>query len=237
MNATEPVSDLAPGKATGQVIPHRPRLIQRVGAWGIVAFAKTISATFRFKFEDFGGKGRAQVSGPAIYCLWHNRLAMAEAGHQLFIKRNRPDGKLAALISASKDGAFLATILEKFEIQAVRGSSSRRGAQAMLELTSWAEKGYDLAITPDGPRGPAYVVQPGVISLSQLTGLPIVPLSFNMRRKIALDTWDKFQIPLPFSRISYMIGEPIQVPRDASDDARETLRLELETQLKKMAVD
>src|SRR5213075_2734928 len=92
-------------------------------------------------------------------------------------KRNNTAG-MAALVSASKDGALLSGILEAFGVQPVRGSSSRRGAQALVELTSWAERGYDLAITPDGPRGPRYQVQPGAIALAQLTGRPLVPVSY-----------------------------------------------------------
>ena len=83
------------------------------------------------------------------------------------------------MVSASKDGAFLTSILECFQVQPVRGSSSRRGPQALLELTTWAERGYDLALTPDGPRGPRYVVQEGVMSLAQLTGLPIIAASYT----------------------------------------------------------
>jgi len=73
------------------------------------------------------------------------------------------------MVSASRDGGLLAAVLERFKVQPVRGSSSRRGRQALLELTTWAERRYDLAITPDGPRGPRYVVQDGIISLARLT--------------------------------------------------------------------
>jgi hypothetical protein len=138
---------------------------------------------------------------------------------------------LAALISASKDGAFLAAILERFRVQPVRGSSSRRGPQALLELTSWAERGYDLAITPDGPRGPRYVVQEGVMSLAQLTGLPIVPFGFYAHRKIQLKSWDRFQIPLPFSRCDLGLGKPVFVPREATNAQREEIRKQLEQTL------
>jgi lysophospholipid acyltransferase (LPLAT)-like uncharacterized protein len=223
-------------KTAPRVIPHRPRLLQRLGAWLICATAKTVYATFRFQPDNRSVAG-ASLPAPAIYCLWHNRLAFAEAGHQLFVKTPRPEGKLAALISASRDGAFLSTILEKFQIQPVRGSSSRRGAQAMLELTSWAERGYDIAITPDGPRGPAYAVQPGAISLAQVTGLPIIPVSFNMGWKLKLNTWDKFQIPIPFSRIIYAIGQPLRIPREASEAEREKLRQNLEAQLRALTAD
>src|SRR6185437_8937636 len=114
--------------------------------------------------------------------------------YRRYAQQRRMGKGMAGLVSASKDGAFLAAILERFKIQPVRGSSSRRGSQALLELTSWAEVGYDLAITPDGPRGPKYTVQPGAMSLAQLTGLPIVPFGFHAHWKIQLKSWDAFQI-------------------------------------------
>ena len=136
------------------------------------------------------------------------------------------------MVSASKDGGFLTGILECFTVQPVRGSSSRRGAQALLELSTWAERGYDLAITPDGPRGPCYVVQEGVMSLAQLTGLPIVPVSYSVNWKIRVKSWDRFQIPLPFARCEMIYAKPIWVPREATDAEREKLRLQvLETEL------
>ena len=116
--------------------------------------------------------GRA---GPAIYCVWHNRLALCLVPYFGYVKKRNQTPGMAALVSASKDGAFLAGILECFGVQPVRGSSSRRGPQALLELTSWAERGYDLAITPDGPRGPRYVVQEGVIGAGAGHRLPDHP--------------------------------------------------------------
>ena len=136
------------------------------------------------------------------------------------------------MISASKDGALLSAVLRKFGVVAVRGSSSRRGPQALLELTSQAERGSDLAITPDGPRGPRYVVQEGVISLAQVTGLPIVPVTWNTSRKICVKSWDRFQIPLPFARCEMVLNQPIVVPRGASEADREKLRAELERSLR-----
>ncbi len=151
-------------------------------------------------------------------------------------KRNRTPG-LAAMVSASRDGAFLAAILECFNVQPVRGSSSRRGRQALLELTTWAERGYDLAITPDGPRGPRYVVQDGVTSLAQLTGFPIVPVSYRLGWKIRAKSWDGFQVPLPFSRCEMIYEKPIRVPREASAAERESLRRQLEQVLKDISDD
>jgi lysophospholipid acyltransferase (LPLAT)-like uncharacterized protein len=143
--------------------------------------------------------------------------------------------RLAALCSASRDGAFLAAILERLGVHPVRGSSSRRGPQGLLELSSCAERGYDLAITPDGPRGPCYVVQEGIMGLAQITGLPIIPASYNLTWKIRPKSWDRFQIPLPFSRCEVLLGTPVRVPREASDDEREALRLQLEQTLKELS--
>ena len=144
---------------------------------------------------------------------------------------------MAALVSASKDGALLARILEWFRIQPVRGSSSRRGAQALRELTTWAERGHDLTITPDGPRGPCYQVQDGITSLAQLTGLPIVPVALNLNWKISIKSWDRFQIPLPFARCEVCVGRTFHVPADASDAAREKLRGQLEAELRAITRD
>jgi lysophospholipid acyltransferase (LPLAT)-like uncharacterized protein len=168
---------------------------------------------------------------PAIFCIWHNRLATCVKvldGHR---RPHNAGAGMAALISASKDGAFLASILEWFDVQPVRGSSSRRGAQAMLELTTWAQRGHDLTITPDGPRGPCYQIQDGVMSLAQLTGLPIVPVTFNLNWKIAVKSWDRFQIPLPFAQCEVVVGKTIRVPANASDAEREELRQQLQTDL------
>ena len=145
---------------------------------------------------------------------------------------------MAGLVSASKDGALLAAIFERFGVEPVRGSSSRRGAQALRELTTWAERGYDLAITPDGPRGPRYVVEDGAMPLAQLTGLPIVPVSYYLNWKIRVKSWDRFQIPLPFSRCEVIYGQADFACRATATDAeREELRQQLETELRAITRD
>lgn len=223
--------------ASGIVVPHSPRWYQRLGASLIYILARAYAMTLRTQWDNRSGYFMDELGGPAIYCLWHNRLFLCmEAYHEQTQRRSLGKG-LAALISASKDGAFLAAILERFHVQPVRGSSSRRGPQALLELTSWAQRGYDLAITPDGPRGPSYIVQEGVMSLAQLTGLPIIPFGFHARRKIRLKSWDGFQIPLPFSRCDLSLGKPIHVPREATDAEREEIRVSLEQTLKNISRD
>ncbi len=174
---------------------------------------------------------------PVIFCIWHNRLATCVKPLEKFRRPNNSGAGMAALVSASKDGALLSRILELFRIQPVRGSSSRRGAQALLELSTWAERGYDMTITPDGPRGPCYQVQEGIASLAQITGLPIVPVSLNLNWKIRVKSWDRFQIPLPFARCEVCVGKVIHVPPDVTDDRRRELRQQLETELKSITRD
>lgn len=224
-------------KSSGIVVPHDPFWYQRLGAWLIFLLVRAVSATLRYRWTDRSGYFDGGTPGPAIYCVWHNRLALCLVQYYGYVKkRNRTPG-MAALVSASKDGAFLAAILRCFRVRPVRGSTSRRGPQALLELTSWAERGYDLAITPDGPRGPRYVVQEGIISLAQVTGFPIVPASYYLTWKIQPNSWDRFQIPLPFSRSEMIFGKTLRVPRDASDAEREALRQQLEQTLKEISQD
>jgi len=224
-------------KSSGIVVPHAPQWHQRFGARLAHAVVWGVAGTIRYRWSDRSGYFDPQPPGPAIYCVWHNRLALCMTAYFGYVKkRNRTQG-LAAMVSASKDGGFLTGILECFKVQPVRGSSSRRGPQALLELTSWAELGYDLAITPDGPRGPRYVVQDGIMSLAQITGLPIIPVSYQLDWKIRVKSWDRFQIPLPFSRCEMIYEKPIRVPREASEDQRERLRTQLEQVLRNISRD
>ncbi|HWX22905.1 MAG TPA: lysophospholipid acyltransferase family protein [Candidatus Binatia bacterium] len=224
-------------KSGGIVVPNVPRWYQRLGAWLIFASIRTVAATLRYRWNDGTGYFENPPVRKAIYCVWHNRLVLCMIAYYGYVKKHNSTHGLAAMVSASKDGAFLAAILECFKVQPVRGSSSRRGPQALLELTTWAERNYDLAITPDGPRGPRYVVHSGIMSLAQVTGLPIIPVSYYLSWKIQLKSWDRFQIPLPFARCEMMFGPPVRVPREATDADRETLRLELERRLKEISRD
>jgi lysophospholipid acyltransferase (LPLAT)-like uncharacterized protein len=223
---------------SGVVVAHRIKWHQRALAWLIFILIRLGSATLRYRWNDRSGFINAPTSpGPAIYCVWHNRLALCMPAYFSYVRKYSRTPGMAAMVSASRDGGFLTGILECFKVQPVRGSSSRRGPQALLELTTWAERGYDLAITPDGPRGPLYVVQEGVMSLAQLTGLPIVPVSYHLNWKIRVKSWDRFQIPLPFSRCEMIYSKPIFVPREATDAEREKLRLQLETELRAISRD
>jgi lysophospholipid acyltransferase (LPLAT)-like uncharacterized protein len=224
-------------KAAGVVIPHQPKWHQRLIAWLVVACIRAVGCTLRYRWEDRGAYFSGTPSGPAIFCFWHNRLALCVVPYWHYLRTGNVTPGMAALVSASKDGGFLSGVLERCGVEPVRGSSSRRGAQAMLELTTWVDRGYNVSITPDGPRGPRYEVQEGVLSLAQVTGLPIVPFTCNLGWKLRVKSWDQFQIPLPFSRCEMIFEQPITVPREATDAQREQLRLRLEAALHSMTRD
>ena len=216
--------------------PHRPTWRQRFVARLVWAGIRGCAATLRFRVREEGGGLTTAWREPVIFVVWHNRLALSLIVHRRVVVGGAPGRRMAAMVSASRDGALLAAILEAFRVQPVRGSSSRRGAQALLELTSWAERGFDLAITPDGPRGPRYQVQPGVIALASVTGRAIVPVTWNAPWRVELRSWDRFQVPLPFSVCEVVFGPPVRV---AAGDAPglETARVELQRRLEALTKD
>ena len=231
----------APGaqslRTGGVVIPHRAVWYQRLAARLIWLGVSALGATIRFKVDDRSGHISGGATTPVIFTVWHNRLSLVLKIYDRFIRRSQPQRRMAAIVSASKDGGMLARVLELFEVEPVRGSSSRRGAQALRELVTWGERGLDLAITPDGPRGPRYVVRDGVIATAQLTGLPIIPVAFHLNWKIRIKSWDQFQIPLPFARCTITTGPAMRVSREATEAERETLRQQLEAELRAITQD
>ena len=226
-----------PSRRSGIVVPHAPKWHQRLAAFLIWLVVSAVAATIRYRIHDPHGFMQRGDLKQAIYCIWHNRLALCVKIYYVFSRQHHDSPGMAGLVSASKDGALLSAIFERFGVQPVRGSSSRRGAQALLELSSWSKRGYDLAITPDGPRGPRYIVADGAIALAQITGLPLVPGSYHLNWKITVKSWDRFQIPLPFARCDIYLGEMITVPRELTDDQREGFRQQLQAQLRTITRD
>jgi len=223
--------------SSGVVVPRPLVWHQRLAAVFIYLVVRAVSLTIRYEWRDEAGLLQRDRHQPVIFCTWHNRLALCLEVYHLYVRRIERQPRMAAMVSASKDGGLLARILEHYQVQPVRGSTSRRGRQALLELTTWAQRGYDLAITPDGPRGPCYIVQDGVTSLAQLTGLPIVPVIYELVWKVRLGSWDRFQIPLPFTKCRLRAAAPVHVPREATDSEREQIRSRIEELLKSITVD
>jgi lysophospholipid acyltransferase (LPLAT)-like uncharacterized protein len=123
------------------------------------------------------------------------------------------------LTSASRDGAIIAAVMKSFGLKSVRGSTSRRGAAALLELTGTLEAGEDVAVTPDGPRGPCYKLGPGVVFLAQQTRAAILPIHIEYSRAVRLKSWDRFMIPLPFAKVRILCDQLIFVAPGADLEA------------------
>jgi lysophospholipid acyltransferase (LPLAT)-like uncharacterized protein len=169
----------------------------------------------------------ADKKQPLLFAVWHGRMLYLL---QVY-RRYRPE-RITVLVSQSKDGELISLLLEHFGVDATRGSSSRGGALGVLELMHKATEGYQVvAITPDGPRGPRYVVQPGIIAVASRSGALIIPITYNAQWKKVCASWDQFLIPLPFSRIVVMCGAPIAVPPQADATTLHEKQHELEKSL------
>ena len=223
-------------RRSGPVTPHKAKWHQRVLATLISLFIRCMAATIRFRLDDRSGWFKS-TPPQIIFAIWHNRLALSAILYQRYVRAFDSARRMAGLVSASRDGGLLAEVLADFGIESARGSSSRRGGPALFEMVTCAECGLDLAITPDGPRGPRYQAQGGVIATAQLTGLPIIPVAYHLNWKIRLNSWDGFLVPLPFARCNVVFGKPVTVPRDISDDDRDALTKQLEQSLREITKD
>lgn len=217
-------------------MPRPLKWYHHLSAFLLFAVVRLLSLSWRCRLVDAHGVV-ARPREPMIFCLWHNRLSLAPTMWNKFGRHKFRAQGLVALISVSHDGGVLARSLRYFNIEAVRGSSSRRGPQALLELTTWTERGHCIAITPDGPRGPRYMVQDGILALAQVSGLPILPVSAAVRWKFCFKSWDQFQVPLPFSRCEIRVGLPIGVPRETTDEERRSLRAQLQDRMQQLTED
>jgi len=142
-----------------------------------------------------------------LLAFWHRHLPLMRYAY-----RGR---RMSVLVSRSKDGELIARVMGHLGIDTARGSSSRGGSAGLREMLRAARAGSDLAITPDGPRGPLREVQPGVVLLAAATGLPVIPAAIAASRARDLRSWDRMPIPLPGSRVEVVYGEPLRLPRDA----------------------
>ena len=163
------------------------------------------------------------ADGPSVLLLWHDKLFIAPLiGQRLF---GRP---VSALISTSKDGAWLVAFFRLMGITAVRGSSNRRGAAALIALTRAMRDGAHAGITPDGPKGPALVFKPGAVSLSRLSRRPFLLLGIRYATCRRLGSWDRFALPLPFSRVDLtLVHEPMPTEGETDEAVAERLQARL----------
>lgn len=178
----------------------------------IVTIFRLVTCTLRWRCVDHCGvTDPRNALGPLIWAFWHNRILGATAAYKRFIPWRRG----SVLTSPSKDGEILARVMGRLGMGSVRGSSSRRGSHALMELMGVLQRGEDVAITPDGPRGPVYELAPGLIKLAELSGARIMPLRIEFARYWELKSWDGFRIPVPFSRAQVVFGPLYSVPQGA----------------------
>ncbi len=180
--------------------------------------------TLRFEIEDRANVVRTPPNERYIGALWHNRLLLLP----FVIKRYLPERRGAALISGSRDGALLADLVERFQFDVVRGSSSKKGASAIRQLAEVIANGKDVVITPDGPRGPAYELGQGIVYLAQQSGAEVVPINLEYSSCWRVKSWDRFILPKPFSKVRVIFGAPHRVASTSTDEEFERERRRLQ---------
>ena len=205
----------------------RKKLVARLGPslayWTIRILGRTM------RFEEVHPEIPRSLRERKIHgigAFWHGRLLMMPLAYK--------GEKLSFLVSPHRDGQIVGRALERFGFQAILGSTNRKGFAAFKQMLKASREGSDIALVPDGPRGPRYRVQIGVIELAKLTGRPVVPMTFSASRRKTFNTWDRFLLPYPFSRGVFIWGEPVCVDSDGDRTHMEERRALLERRLNEL---
>ncbi len=205
----------------------KDRLTIRLADLAFYTMIRTIGRTIRFEVE---GEANFDAIGQAghlpIYAFWHDRIF---AGTYFFRDRG-----IAVITSQSKDGEYIARFIQRLGYGAIRGSSTRGGVGALVEMIKATRAGTPTAFTLDGPKGPRYEAKPGAVLLAKKTGNPIMPFVVECARYWTVGSWDRLQIPKPFTRAKVIIGKPIYVPADAGQDEIDLKLRELQLSLDAM---
>jgi lysophospholipid acyltransferase (LPLAT)-like uncharacterized protein len=205
----------------------RERLLLTVAPRVGYAYIRLLKATMRVEYR---GRERMEEArrdaGAFILAFWHSRFVMMPYSYS--------GERITVLSSTHRDSEFLARVLVRFGFDLSKGSSTRGGASALRDIVRKVRQGFDVGITPDGPKGPRRRVKAGLVATAKITGLPILPVTFSAAPARRLGSWDRTLLPWPFSRGIFVYGDPIRVPRDARDPEMESLRLRLEEDLDRM---
>lgn len=184
---------------------------------------RLLNLTYRYRFIGLENKLQAKAMSPNgtfIYAVWHQNLIGAILSHI--------GEKFTMIISESKDGELVAVTCEKFGHQPARGSSTRGGKRALIEIVKKIKNGFPAAISVDGPKGPAKIVKPGIIEVARLAQCPVLPLSAYPTKYWSFrKSWDQFRVPKPFTTIIIVIGKPIVVDDKISRESFDDLALEV----------
>lgn len=204
------------------------RLVIRLADVAFYVFISVIGRTIRWETVGLERLDAIEAGGQRpILCLWHERLFAGT----YFLR----DRGIVVITSQSRDGEYIARFLKRFGFGTVRGSSTRGGVKALVEMIRLMRNGMSMGFTVDGPLGPRHEAKTGAVLLAKKTGNPMVPFSVGCDRFWTIGSWDRLQIPKPFTRARFIISAPIYVPVDAGDDLIEEKRIELQTALNDMA--
>jgi len=176
-------------------------------------FLRTLCRSWRFRLLDTDGRrvDTRPRAARGIYALWHSQQLALTLGHR--------DQNIAVIVSRHRDGEIISRMVEGIGFRTIRGSSTRGGSPALREFIRAAAEGHPLAITTDGPQGPARRCKPGAVLASARTGLSIVPVAAAASRVWRVNSWDEFIVPKPGSVVYLSYGEPIPVPADIAREA------------------
>lgn len=202
----------------------KERILIRLADWAFYILIRAIGATIRFETEGLEHFDEVEREGKVpIYAFWHDRIFLAT-----YYFRNK---RIAVITSQSFDGEYIAGFIQRFGYGAVRGSSTRGGVGALVQLIRVMKSGFSAGFSIDGPKGPRYVAKPGPIMLAKKTGNPIVPFIVETASEYRLKSWDRMSIPIPFSRAKVMATDPIYVSADADEAEIERKLAELQEAL------
>jgi lysophospholipid acyltransferase (LPLAT)-like uncharacterized protein len=205
--------------------PLKKRFLIRTADLGFFVLIKLIGLTVRFEVQGWENwEAASQDGGLPIYTFWHNRVFLAT-----YFWRER---RIVVMTSQSFDGEYIARFIQRFGYGAARGSSTRGGVGAIVEMARLMRSGCPTGFTIDGPKGPRYVAKMGAVLLAKKTGQPILPFTITASSYwSASKSWDQFQVPKPFARALVQIAKPIYVAPDADENQLQMKRDELQQTL------
>ncbi|MFQ5511395.1 MAG: lysophospholipid acyltransferase family protein [Candidatus Krumholzibacteriia bacterium] len=193
----------------------------RLGGYLGAGLIRAWGSTWRIEFHGEHFREDACRHAPVhVYSFWHGRM--------LALSYSFREQGIQLLASEHRDGELMGQVVRSLGYGHVRGSSTRGGARAIRELVARLRAGYHLGLTVDGPVGPPYVFKPGPIEIAKLSGAPLIPITASTPNPWVLSSWDAFQMPRPFARVSVRFGRPIVVPPDADEETIEAKRREAE---------
>ncbi|WP_321469834.1 lysophospholipid acyltransferase family protein [Halarcobacter sp.] len=194
-------------------------LITRVVPFVLQLFVRFIYLTSKKVFHH----PEIDSNEPFIVTFWHGELLMQPFNY----KKIKPKGKVSAMISEHKDGEAITRTVEYLGIDSIRGSSTRGGAKALIGAIKELKAGDDIAITPDGPRGPRHSVADGIVAISQKTNARILIFNCKPTKYWQFNSWDKFIVPKPFGKLEFFIQEPFDLNSLEIDEAKELIKKKL----------